>query len=114
MDTGLGERVSTAYDSLIAKLIVHGTTREDAINLMRTAIGDVDLLGIYTNQTLLRELMDQDFFRAGNTFIDTIDSWDFGARPVPDWFANVAATVLAGSPAAPSGPIAGLSDWRLK
>jgi acetyl/propionyl-CoA carboxylase alpha subunit len=114
VDTGMGDRISTAYDSLIAKLIVHESNREDAIAAMKFAIGQTDLLGIYTNQTLLRELMDQPFFVDGNTFIDTIDNWDFGQRPVPAWFANFAATVFAGSVAAPPDTLAGMDEWRLK
>jgi acetyl/propionyl-CoA carboxylase alpha subunit len=114
VDTGVGERVSTAYDSLIAKVIVHEANRDKAIERMRSSIGVIDLLGIYTNQTLLRVLMDQPFFLTGETYIDTIDNWDFGARPVPEWFPSVAATVFSGSPPAPPAPIASAGQWRLK
>ena len=56
---GEGVRIDTAvyhgytvppyYDSMLAKLIVHGKTREDAIAKMRSALGEVIIEGIGTN-----------------------------------------------------------------
>lgn len=56
---GEGVRIDTAvyhgyivppyYDSMLAKLIVHGKTREDAIAKMRSALGEVIIDGIGTN-----------------------------------------------------------------
>ena len=60
---GFGVRVDTAaydgyvipafYDSMLAKLIVHGRTREEAIARMRSALGEVVIEGVDTNVCLL-------------------------------------------------------------
>ena len=113
VDTGIGMKVGTAYDSLIAKIIVHAENRATAIATLRNAIGSTVYLGIYTNQTLLREIVDQNFFQSGSTFIDTIDTWDIGQRPIPDDLPEVAATALSGSPSPVPVPIGALDNWRL-
>jgi acetyl/propionyl-CoA carboxylase alpha subunit len=114
VDTGIGNYVSTAYDSLIAKVVVHKPSRKEAIFSMNLVIGATHLLGIYTNQTFLLEVVKQPFFEKGETFIDTIDKWDFGSRPVPPWFADVAATLFAGPASQVPATLAKVGDWRLK
>ncbi|MBW7956802.1 MAG: acetyl-CoA carboxylase biotin carboxylase subunit [Deltaproteobacteria bacterium] len=77
---GLGVRVDTAiycgynvpphYDNLLAKLIVHADTREEAIARMTRALEEFHIGGIKTNIPLhLRIMRDHDFI-AGNTNID--------------------------------------------
>ncbi len=114
VDTGVGSRVGTAYDSLIAKIVAHAENRETSIDTLRNAIGSTVFLGIYTNQTLLVEIACQDFFKNGSTFIDTIDNWRIGARPIPEYMPELAATALAGTPANAPEPIASLNYWRLR
>ena len=55
IDTGVeeGDIVSIHYDPMIAKLIVHGETREDAIAEMQAALEDTVLAGLITNQEFL-------------------------------------------------------------
>src|SRR5687768_8445714 len=89
--TGVGNVVGTHYDSLIAKIIASGPDRDAAVAQLRNGLQRTELVGIYTNQALLLQIIDQEFFLKGETFIDTIDNWDFGKRPVPDWFATAAA-----------------------
>ncbi|MEO6867296.1 MAG: biotin/lipoyl-containing protein, partial [Gaiellales bacterium] len=48
-----GQRISLAYDPLLAKVIATGTTREDARRRLRAALGDLSLLGAVTNVALL-------------------------------------------------------------
>ncbi len=73
---GLGVRMDTHiynnyfvppnYDSMIGKLIVHGETREIAIQRMRSALGEIAIEGIKTNIPLQREiLLDGEFTRGG-------------------------------------------------
>ncbi|MDR0500561.1 MAG: acetyl-CoA carboxylase biotin carboxylase subunit [Coriobacteriales bacterium] len=52
-----GYVVSPYYDSMIAKIIVHGRTRNEAICRMRRALEETVLSGIDTNLTLLYLLM---------------------------------------------------------
>jgi acetyl-CoA carboxylase biotin carboxylase subunit len=62
-----GSLVSPYYDSMIAKLIVHGATREDAINRMNQALASFSVEGIATNLSLLRCVVDHQDFRANRT-----------------------------------------------
>ncbi len=114
VDCGIGKSVGTQYDSLIAKVIAWAETRDEAIETMRGALEETHVLGLYTNQPLAHKILGEEWFRAGETFIDTIENWDIGARPVPEAFAPAAAAVFAGPTPAPPGVWAELGDWRLK
>ena len=59
-----GYRVSPYYDSLIAKLIVHAPTRQEAIRRMQVALAETRIEGIATNLPLhARIFADPDFVR---------------------------------------------------
>ena len=58
-----GYKVPPYYDSLIAKLIVHASTRENAIARMRNALEETVIEGIKTNIPLHQELMDDPEFK---------------------------------------------------
>jgi acetyl-CoA carboxylase biotin carboxylase subunit len=72
---GNGVRVDTAqygegvvppyYDSLIAKLIVHGNDREEAMQRMKRALDMFIVQGIHTTIPLHRKIFDDEEFRAG-------------------------------------------------
>lgn len=64
-----GYTVPPDYDSLVAKLIVHGTDRADALNRMRAALDEIRVAGIETNVALHRRLLDEPGFVTGG--IDT-------------------------------------------
>jgi acetyl-CoA carboxylase biotin carboxylase subunit len=59
VDSGIygGWRVPPDYDSLLAKLIVHGATRRDAIARMRRALDEFIVAGIRTNVDLHKALL---------------------------------------------------------
>ncbi|MEE9382741.1 MAG: acetyl-CoA carboxylase biotin carboxylase subunit [Nannocystaceae bacterium] len=61
-----GCTVSPYYDSMLAKLIVHATTRERAIRRMRRALGEFVIEGVDTNIALHRWLLKQEAFVSGN------------------------------------------------
>ena len=64
-----GYRVPAQYDSLVAKLIVHAHTRDEALARMRLALDSFIIEGIHTTIPFLRELLDNPAFIAGD--IDT-------------------------------------------
>jgi acetyl-CoA carboxylase biotin carboxylase subunit len=74
---GTGVRIDTAayaegvippyYDSLIAKLVVRGKDREEAISRMSRALGMFIVEGIYTTIPLHRKILSDPEFRAGHT-----------------------------------------------
>ena len=61
------------YDSLIAKVIAYGDTREQAIARMRVALSEMVVEGIQTNLALHRELMTDARFIAGGTSIHYLE-----------------------------------------
>ena len=63
------------YDSMIAKLIVYGDTREQAMARMRTALGETLIEGIKTNIPLHRDLMVDARFIEGGTSIHYLEQW---------------------------------------
>lgn len=67
IDSGVytGYEVSPYYDSLIAKLIVWGETRAEAVLRMRRALEEYKIIGLYTNIPFHQYLMDSHRFMAG-------------------------------------------------
>lgn len=73
---GMGLRVETTlysnytlppfYDSMVAKIITHQPTREDAFNLMERALYEVTVEGLNTNIELLEALIQNPEVRADN------------------------------------------------
>jgi acetyl-CoA carboxylase biotin carboxylase subunit len=72
---GLGVRLDSAayqgyvipptYDSMIGKLIVHGKTREEAINRMKRALGEFVIDGIDTNIDFQFRILSNEVFESG-------------------------------------------------
>lgn len=71
MDTHVyaGFLISPFYDPMIAKLIVKGRTRDEAVQRLENALGEFHVEGIKTNIEFLRRLVIHPDFRAGK--IDT-------------------------------------------
>ncbi|MBS1155279.1 MAG: biotin carboxylase [Proteobacteria bacterium] len=70
-----GYVVPPYYDSLIAKLIVHGATREEALARMRLALLEMQVEGISTNIPLQREILQDPGFCAGEFDIHHLERW---------------------------------------
>jgi propionyl-CoA carboxylase alpha chain/3-methylcrotonyl-CoA carboxylase alpha subunit/acetyl-CoA/propionyl-CoA carboxylase biotin carboxyl carrier protein len=64
-----GQRVTTAFDPMLAKLIVHAADREQAIECARQALRETILLGCTTNAAYLERILGHPSFRAGR--VDT-------------------------------------------
>ncbi len=52
-----GDAISPFYDSMIAKLIVHGDTREQALGLLDAALAQTHIVGVQTNVQFLRRVL---------------------------------------------------------
>lgn len=63
-----GYEVPPYYDSLLAKLIVWGTTREEAIRRARRALDEFVIEGLPTTIPFLRRLLDHPGFIQGQTY----------------------------------------------
>lgn len=68
-----GYFVPPYYDSMIAKVITYGDTREQALARMRTALSEIVIEGINTNVALHRELMVDTRFMEGGTSIHYLE-----------------------------------------
>lgn len=77
IDTAIysGYTVPAYYDSMLAKLIVHADTREQAISKMRTALGEVIIEGIDTNIDYQYEIMNHPDYQSGKIDIEFISKW---------------------------------------
>jgi acetyl-CoA carboxylase biotin carboxylase subunit len=72
-------RIPPHYDSMIAKLIVHGKTRQHAIQKMRRALDEFVIEGIHTTIPFHQQLMLDPRFQAGD--FDTQFLEDFTLKP---------------------------------
>jgi len=68
-----GYTVPSHYDSMIAKLITYGDTREQAIRRMRIALSEMMVDGIKTNIPLHQDLMLDERFIKGGTSIHYLE-----------------------------------------
>ena len=68
-----GYRVPPYYDSMIGKLIAHGSNRQIAIARMRNALSEVVIDGIKTNVPLHQEIFQHAAFQAGGTDIHYLE-----------------------------------------
>jgi acetyl-CoA carboxylase biotin carboxylase subunit len=76
IDTGVrqGDQISPHYDPMIAKLIVHGPTRDEAIERMSAALAAARIEGIHTNIDFLRRTVASEAFRAGLVHTGFVDA----------------------------------------
>ncbi|MBV1833421.1 acetyl-CoA carboxylase biotin carboxylase subunit [Novacetimonas pomaceti] len=70
-----GYRVPPYYDSMIAKLIVRGPTRLDAIQRMRRALDEFVIEGVKTVIPLHLKILDDPEFRSGNYTIHWLEKF---------------------------------------
>src|SRR5215831_3886340 len=69
VDAGVeeGDEVALAYDPMLAKLIAHGPTRDDAFDRLEAALSETVVEGVTTNLAFLRWLVAHPDVRAGRT-----------------------------------------------
>ena len=60
-----GDTIPAIYDSMIAKAIAHGPTRDDALDALSEALREAEVWPVTTNAAMLANLLDNDDFRDG-------------------------------------------------
>ena len=67
VDAGVaeGDEIGTSYDPMIAKLVAHGATRDDALDQLAAALDETEVGGVTTNLPFLRWLVAHPVVRAG-------------------------------------------------
>ena len=75
-----GQEVTTSFDPMLGKVIVHAADRDRAIGTLITALDETAIFGLTTNTGFVRALVDSDAFRAAA--VDT--AWlDHHELPAP-------------------------------
>ena len=96
---GPGSVISTAYDGMIAKLIVRAETRETAIAKLATALRAFEIVGVSTNIEFLKRMCISEAFIAGDVETGFIEKWRdelFKPRHIKnEVFAQAALGVLS-------------------
>ncbi|MBF9053470.1 acetyl-CoA carboxylase biotin carboxylase subunit [Roseobacter sp. HKCCA0882] len=77
MDSALydGYRIPPYYDSLIAKLIVHGRDRPEALARLKRALSELIVDGVDTTVPLFHDLLDQEAVQTGQYNIHWLEHW---------------------------------------
>ena len=68
-----GSRVPPYYDSLIAKIIAYGATRDEALDRLRTAVAEARIEGVATNLPLHARIVADGGFAAGGVDIHHLE-----------------------------------------
>ena len=105
-----GLSISPFYDPMIAKVIAHGATREEARKRLVLALRETVVLGPITNRHFLVRLLDHPAFAAGEATTAFLDRHDFPGPAISDAHWQAAA-VLLWRAAADRWP-APLRGWR--
>lgn len=68
VDTAIycGYKIPPTYDSMIAKIIVHGKTRKESIAKMKSAISELVVDGITTNTDFILKILEDEDFKNNN------------------------------------------------
>lgn len=119
-----GDEISVYYDSLLAKVITWGVTRDDAISAMKRALGEFEIDGVTTTIPFCLFAMGHTAFKKGDIstqFISKYFTPDAIRRS--DDTQNIAAVIFAGlisngekATAAPktNGETKNQSRWKLQ
>ena len=117
-----GQEVSSAYDPLLAKLVVWDSCRNSAINRMDHALSDFVIMGLITNQPFLRDIMNNNSYRKASfttKFVDEeFSEWSLDIQsPVVVAAAMLASVsdnqkVATESSSAPYSPWSSRGGWR--
>ena len=67
--------VSSLYDPMLAKLIVHGNTRNEAVAKMQAVLSKSRVYGVTTNMQYLRRLISTEDYMAGKLFTKMLEGF---------------------------------------
>lgn len=123
-----GDDISPYYDPMIAKLIVWGATREQALARMQQALAETQIVGVHTNVNFLARLIADDSFAHADLDTGLIERRREILLPSPEMSADhvlacAVATVLSEESAetafrtlqqqSPTDPWSIQDGWRL-
>ncbi|MEM8976496.1 MAG: biotin/lipoyl-containing protein, partial [Pseudomonadota bacterium] len=112
---GDGSEVTPFYDSMLAKLIVHGKDRETAIRKLNKALSDTSFMGVKTNTPFLRAVLQNETFTAGahtTHLVAQMAEWQTLPNETTDMAAAILAVLLDHDETKASSPWRSLGSWR--
>ena len=106
VDSGVyaGFEIPSFYDSLIAKLVVWGQNREEAIIRMKRALWEYQITGVKTNIPMHQVILDNEYFKRGEytthfieeqKILDKVQEYIQAQKAVAQPAAQVAAITAA-------------------
>jgi len=122
IDSGVreGDTITPFYDPMIAKLIVHGDTREEALARMNHALRQCEVVGPHTNVEFLQRIVTSEPFSTADLDTGLIERHHDALfapahKPVREALALACAALLTreGGTAHGASPWDALSHWRL-
>jgi acetyl/propionyl-CoA carboxylase alpha subunit len=128
-DTGIfsGMEVTSYYDPMLAKLITYAENREDNIKKMIWALSHYIVLGVTTNISFLKEVLNHEEFKKGNITTHFIDNyfkdWTIAKNGLPieailalavyDSLHSKSEEIVRYKEADPHSPWKHLGRWRV-
>ncbi len=122
-DTGLreGQKVGSAFDPMLGKLITHGSNRDQARRRSLRALRETVLMGLTTNINFLQRILELDAFIEGDLHTHFLE--EFSAQLEPDEIDEdtlklLLAAAVSMDPQQQSGsaeipePYASIGSWR--
>ncbi|HEY3597230.1 MAG TPA: acetyl/propionyl/methylcrotonyl-CoA carboxylase subunit alpha [Paraburkholderia sp.] len=122
IDSGVreGDTITPFYDPMIAKLIVHGATRDEALKRMSRALQACEVVGPHTNVEFLRRIVASEPFASADLDTGLIERhhdalFAPARKPFDEALALACAALLAreGGAAHGTSPWDALPHWRL-
>jgi 3-methylcrotonyl-CoA carboxylase alpha subunit len=122
IDSGVreGDTITPFYDPMIAKLIVHGATRAEALARMSRALRACEVVGLHTNVEFLQRIVASEPFSSGDLDTGLIERhhdalFAPAKKPFREALALACAALLTreGGTAHGASPWDALSHWRL-
>ncbi|RDK00305.1 acetyl/propionyl/methylcrotonyl-CoA carboxylase subunit alpha [Paraburkholderia lacunae] len=122
IDSGVreGDTITPFYDPMIAKLIVHGATRDEALARMNRALHACEVVGPHTNVEFLQSIVTSEPFATGDLDTGLIERHHDAlfapvTKPFKEALALACAALLTreGGTAHGASPWDALSHWRL-
>ena len=113
-----GDVISPFYDSMIAKLIVHGATREEALARLDAALAETQIVGLATNVQFLRGVLHTPSFsqaQLDTALIERERAVLFDQEPLGlplAAAASIARTLVTEAASASNDPFARRDGWR--
>jgi urea carboxylase len=111
-----GAEVSPFYDPMLAKIIVTGADRDDALRKLRTALDATEIGGIETNLDYLRQLSRHDVLARGEMATRTLQNFVYQAdrievlapgtqTTIQDWPGRLGYWAVGVPPSGPMDPL---------